>query len=50
MKMQNVKTWKERPARETEIAMLDLPEERVERAPPEAWRMRERMSQGMKSQ
>jgi len=50
MKMQRVNTWKDRPAMEASVATLELPEERDERAPPQAWRMRENMSQAMKNQ
>lgn len=50
MKMHSVKTWKERPATETWTATLELPEDVEDRAPPQAWRVRERISQGMKNQ
>ena len=46
MKTQSVKTWKERPERETSTAALLPPEERDERAPPTACRTRDRMSHG----
>ncbi len=50
MKMHRVKTWNDKPAMEASTAILEPPEERDERAPPQAWRMRERMSQAMKNQ
>ncbi len=46
MKTQSVKTWKERPAMATSTAALLFPEDVEDRAPPIAWRTRERMSQG----
>ncbi len=46
MKTQSVKTWKERPERETSTAALLPPDERDERAPPTACRTRDRMSHG----
>ena len=50
MKTQRVKTWKERPAMEMFTAQLLSPFEVEEEAPPTAWRTRERMSQGIKTQ
>ena len=50
MKMQSVKTWKERPAMETSTALLLEPDESEERAPPMDCSTREKMSQGMKNQ
>ena len=46
MKTHSVKTWKERPAMATSMAALLFPEDMDDRAPPIAWRTRERMSQG----
>ena len=50
MKTQRVKTCQDRPTMETLTAVREPPEEVEERAPPTAWRTRERMSQGMKIQ
>ena len=50
MKQQSEKTWKERPAREMSTAVRLPPELVEERAPPTAWRMRLKMSEGMKTQ
>ena len=50
MKKTRVKTWKERPASETLTAGPLLPLDVDDKAPPTAWRMSERMSQGMKIQ
>jgi len=50
MKITSVKTRNERPAMETSTAVLLPPEDVEERAPPTAWRIKERMSRGMKIQ
>ena len=46
MKTQSVKTWKERPAMATSTAVLLLPEETDDKAPPTACKIRESRSQG----
>ena len=46
MKTQSVKTWKERPAMATSTAVLLVPEEVDDKAPPTACKIRESRSQG----
>ena len=46
MKTQSVKTWKERPAMATSTAVLLLPDETDDKAPPTACKIRESTSQG----